>query len=105
MRPRATASYNTSGATGYSDYFNGAGIFGGPAGDRNKGYFSHDIGAWHLISLNSNCSAVGGCSLGSAQEQWLRSDLIAHPNQCTLAYWHHPLPAVAGRLPPLRLYL
>ena len=83
--------YNTSGAAGYFDYFNGAGIFGGPAGDRDKGYFSYDIGTWHLVSLNSNCAAVGGCSLGSAQEQWLRSDLAAHPNQCTLAYWHHPL--------------
>ena len=21
---------------------------------------------------------------------WLREDLAAHPNKCTLAYWHHP---------------
>ena len=27
---------------------------------------------------------------GSAQEQWLRADLAAHPAACTLAYWHHP---------------
>jgi hypothetical protein len=83
--------YNTSGATGYFDYFNGVGILSGSAGDRGKGYFSFDVGAWHLISLNSNCSAIGGCYLGSAQEQWLRGDLAAHPNLCTLAYWHHPL--------------
>src|SRR4030095_10655796 len=33
----------------------------------------------------------GVCSSGSPQEQWLRQDLAAHPNMCTLAYWHHPL--------------
>jgi acid phosphatase type 7 len=48
------------------------------------------VGAWHLIALNSNCWAVGGCEAGSPQEQWLRADLAAHSNRCTLAYWHHP---------------
>jgi hypothetical protein len=42
------------------------------------------------VVLNSNCSAVGGCQAGSAQEQWLRADLAAHPSACTLAYFHHP---------------
>jgi hypothetical protein len=82
--------YNTSSASGYFDYFDGEDIFTGPAGDRDKGYYSYDIGKWHLIALNSNCWAVGGCSAGSAQEQWLRTDLAAHGNACTLAYWHHP---------------
>lgn len=76
--------YRTAGAAGYFDYF------GAAAGDRAKGYYSFDIGAWHLIALNSNCSKVGGCGAGSPQEQWLRADLAAHPAQCTLAYWHHP---------------
>ena len=76
--------YNTPGAPGYYGYF------GAAAGDPTKGYYSFDIGAWHLISLNSNCSAIGGCGAGSAQEQWLRADLRAHPTACTLAYWHHP---------------
>ncbi len=76
--------YNTPGATGYYGYF------GAAAGDPAKGYYSYDIGAWHLISLNSNCTAIGGCGAGSAQEQWLRADLRAHPAACTLAYWHHP---------------
>jgi acid phosphatase type 7 len=40
--------------------------------------------------INSNCSKVGGCQAGSAQEQWLRADLSTHPAACTLAYWHHP---------------
>jgi hypothetical protein len=74
--------YETAGASGYYTYF------GAAAGDPNKGYYSFDLGAWHLIALNSNCGDVG-CASGSAQEQWLQTDLDAHPNQCLLAYWHH----------------
>jgi hypothetical protein len=80
---------NPPDAGAYFDYFNGAGNFTGPAGDRGKGYYSFAVGAWHLIALNSNCSKAG-CSAGSPQEQWLRADLAAHPNTCTLAYMHHP---------------
>jgi hypothetical protein len=82
--------YKTPSAQGYFDYFNGVGNQTGPAGDRSVGYYSFDIGAWHLIALNSNCSQVGGCGAGSPQEQWLRSDLASHPSRCTLAYMHHP---------------
>ncbi|HSD76383.1 MAG TPA: hypothetical protein VLA98_03225, partial [Solirubrobacteraceae bacterium] len=42
-----------SGGDGYFDYFNGPGVFSGPAGDRDKGYYSFDVGGWHLIALNS----------------------------------------------------
>jgi len=73
----------------YFDYFNGSGAADGPAGPRGKGYYSFDLGAWHLIALNSNCSRVA-CSAGSQQERWLRADLAAHPVDCTLAYWHEP---------------
>jgi chitodextrinase len=83
--------YGTPGAAGYFDYFNGPGNFTGPAGRRDQGYYSYDLGTWHLIALNSMCSAVGGCGPGSPQEQWLRSDLAANPSDCTLAYMHHPL--------------
>ncbi len=77
--------YETPGASGYFNYF------GAAAGDPNEGYYSYDLGSWHVISLNSNCSSVpGGCAAGSPQEQWLREDLAANPNTCTLAYWHHP---------------
>ena len=75
--------YQTLNATGYYNYF------GAAAGDPTKGYYSYDLGDWHIIALNSNCSIVG-CAAGSAQEQWLRNDLIANTKQCTLAYWHHP---------------
>jgi hypothetical protein len=77
--------YNTAGAAPYYDYF---GALAGPAG---KGYYSHDVGTWHLIALNSNCSMVsGGCGTSGAQYAWLQADFAAHPATCTLAYWHHP---------------
>ena len=77
---------DTSGkALGYFQYF------GDIAGDPSKGYYSYDIGTWHVIALNSNntCMIVS-CSASSAQERWLKADLAAHPNLCTLAYWHAP---------------
>jgi hypothetical protein len=76
--------YFTTGAAGYFDYF------GAIAGDRAKGYYSYDIGSWHVVALNSNCALIGGCAAGSAEEAWLRADLAGHPQACTLAYWHHP---------------
>ena len=81
---------STPGGAGYYDYFNGSGNLNGPAGERGKGYYSYDIGSWHLIALNSNCTSSSSCRAGQAQETWLRADLAAHPTACTLAYWHHP---------------
>ena len=75
--------YKTPGASGYFNYF------GAAAGEPGEGYYSYDVGSWHLIALNSNCSQVG-CWAGSAQEQLLRADLAAHPAACTIAYSHHP---------------
>lgn len=80
----------TTAAKGYFDYWNGIDVRSGPAGDRTEGYYSYDVGSWHLVALNSNCSKIGGCGPGSPQETWLRSDLAAHSGACTLAYWHHP---------------
>ena len=82
--------YQSGSPSGYFDYFNGVGVQNGRAGDRSKGYYSFDVGAWHLIAINSNCGSIGGCGIGSPQEQWLRADLAANPRACTLAYWHHP---------------
>jgi Calcineurin-like phosphoesterase len=76
--------YETAGASGYFNYF------GEAAGDPQEGYYSYDLGSWHVIVLNSNCSEVGGCGAGSAQERWLRSDLEANPSACTAAHFHHP---------------
>jgi hypothetical protein len=84
-RPAAgNHEYQTAGAAGYYQYF------GAAAGDPSKGYYSYDVGAWHVVVLNSNCGAVGGCGAGQPQETWLRANLAANPSSCTLAYWHHP---------------
>lgn len=72
--------YNTAGAGGYFGYF------GSVAGDPLAGYYSYDLGGWHIIVLNSNILM----NAGSAQESWLRTDLANHPRKCTLAMWHHP---------------
>ena len=81
--------YHTADAEGYFDYFNGVGVPTGRAGDRTKGYYSFDLGSWHLVALNSNCADIGGCGVGSAQAVWLQSDLASNTATCTLAYWHH----------------
>lgn len=72
--------YSTSGAAPYYAYF------GSNAGPSGLGYYSFDLGDWHIVSLNSEVSM----SVGSAQETWLRADLAASTKQCTLAYWHKP---------------
>jgi hypothetical protein len=76
--------YTTPGAPYYYQYF------GAAAGDPKKGYYSYNLGSWHILVLNSNCRQIGGCEAGSPEEQWIRADLAAHPTACTLAYWHHP---------------
>jgi acid phosphatase type 7 len=79
------------GASGYFDYFNGPGAQTGPAGDRSAGYYSFDLGSWHVLALNSECTFIGGCGANSPQLRWIRADLAAHPASCTLAYFHRPL--------------
>jgi hypothetical protein len=87
--------YGTPNATGYFGYF------GARAGDPSLGYYSYDLGSWHIVALNSNCAdpATSGppaCAnadhgrVTAAQVKWLEQDLAGHPAACTLAYWHHP---------------
>lgn len=77
--------YHTDGAAGYFGYF------GAAAGDPDKGYYSYDLAGWHTVVINTSdhCKFVS-CRVGSPQEQWLRSDLAAHPATCTVAIWHEP---------------
>jgi acid phosphatase type 7 len=77
--------YKSRGAEGYFGYF------GEAAGEPGKGYYSYDLGAWHIVALNSNCEFVGGCSAGNPQVRWLKTDLADDRRECTLAYFHHPL--------------
>jgi acid phosphatase type 7 len=85
--------YYTAGAKPYFDYF------GWRAGGPNRGYYSYDRGAWHIVALNSNCAKVGGCGIRSVQGRWLRSNLADHRTRCTLAYFHHPLYATGEGTP------
>ena len=72
---------------GASDYF---AYFGAAAGAPGQGWYSYDLGGWHIVVLNSECDQVGGCQAGSPQETWLKADLAAHPALCSLAIWHRP---------------
>jgi hypothetical protein len=76
--------FHSSGATYYFQYF------GAAAGNPKTGYYSYDLGSWHIVVLNSECAEVGGCGAGSPEEKWLRTDLAAHPAGCMLAYFHKP---------------
>jgi hypothetical protein len=84
--------YDTSGtncpaentAYGYFQYF------GDAAGPLLKGWYSFDLGGWHVIALNANCDMVEGCDKGSPQYDWLRRDLASDTAACTLAFWHEP---------------
>jgi 3',5'-cyclic AMP phosphodiesterase CpdA len=75
--------YYTPGAKPYFAYW------GARAG---RGYYSFELGTWHIISLDSNLAPAQH----AAQLDWLRADLAAHPARCTLAYWHHPLYSSGG---------
>ena len=84
MHPAAgNHEYHDDDAEGYFNYF------GAAAGDPDKGYYSFDIGSWHIVVLNSNCDEVGGCDPGDPQVNWLEADLAANPSDCTLAVTHH----------------
>ncbi len=75
---------------GYCEYFGAVANCNADGLQGDAAYYSFDVGLWHLIALNSNCAAAGGCDTSSPQYEWLVADLAAHPSKCTLAYWHHP---------------
>ena len=82
---------------GNHDYDSGSGqpyfeYFGDRAGPAGKGYYSYDVGKWHVVSLNSELLfRRGSADQAKEQEDWLRADLKSHPTLCTLAYFHRPL--------------
>jgi len=79
--------YYTPAAAPYFAYF------GARAG---RGYYSIELGNWHVVSLDSNLDPVKHAAEHAAQLAWLRADLAAHPARCTLAFWHHPLYSSGG---------
>jgi hypothetical protein len=101
-------SYNdpAQNGNGYFAYFNGHNQAGTPnaqgqAGDdtaSNQGWYSYQIGNWHVISLNIECNSAAfsnDCSttdggLLAQETQWLANDLASNHSTCTIAYWHQP---------------
>jgi len=79
--------YGSKDGSPYFDYW------GAQAGEREKGYYSFDLGSWHVVALNTNCAALGlgGCDAGSPQDLWLQEDLAEHPKSCIVAFGHHAL--------------
>jgi Calcineurin-like phosphoesterase len=90
MRPTlGNHEYLTPGAAGYFAYY-------GSAAAPPNGWYSYDVGTWHVVVLNSNCIGIVDCSPTSPQVTWLRGDLGSHGRRCTLAYFHHPRFSSAG---------
>lgn len=76
--------YKVHDANTFTDYF------GSRSPKADEGWYSYDLGQWHVVVLNSNCALAGGCDADSPQLQWLEADLAADDHACTVAYWHHP---------------
>ena len=77
--------YESSDADAYFEWFGGRGAPG------HDGYYAFDVGAWHLVALNTNdsCHALA-CDQTSDQARWLASDLKDNDKRCLLGFWHHP---------------
>jgi hypothetical protein len=88
--------YDVPDATPYYNYF------GPAAGDPSKGYYSYDVGSWHIVTLNTECAEIGGCNSRSPQGLWLRQDLANNPSECTLAFMHKPLFSSSENHPAFR---
>ncbi len=103
----AGSGCSTPGAAGYFTYFGNRASPDQPGCvTACKGYYSYDVGAWHVVALNSECTqpGVGGCGATNPMGTWLKQDLAAHPTACTLAYLHRPYwanGAVTGKYKPL----
>jgi len=84
--------WRTFAVPGNHDYYADRGAaffsyFGSAAGPAGLGYFSHTLGTWHVVMLNSMLPAQAG----TPQYEWVRQDLSASNAACTVAVWHHPL--------------
>ena len=110
------AEYNdgSSPPTGFFSYFNSTNVssriqaHGGDVSHFSDGYYSFNLGTWHIIALNSNCVGTygvgGGCAAGSPEEAWLSNDLKATTGKCILAYWHHPLFSELANEPAIKSF-
>jgi len=95
---------NSDGQAGHFEQTGGLGDNTAPAGGPvgvGDGWYSYNLGSWHLISLNIECETQpGGCSdtgsWFSAELEWLKNDLASNHSACTLAYWHQPTYSAAN---------
>jgi hypothetical protein len=88
-RTRAVAGnrdYDTPGATGHYGYFGSAANPSGGTGNE-AGFYSYDLGAWHVVALNTEVPTASN----SAQMAWLLQDLNGRRDQCVIAMWHKPM--------------
>jgi hypothetical protein len=91
---------------GQAGHFEQSGGLGNtvPAGGQvgvGNGWYSYNLGSWHIISLNIECETQPGGCTGSwiaSELQWLKKDLEANHSACTLAYWHQPLFSAANSI-------
>ena len=65
--------YLTSGAAGYFQYFGDNGVTTGSPG----GYYSFNLGNWHIVALNSNCSDSGCSDALDGQATTSAADVVA----------------------------
>ncbi len=85
-RTRPALGNHDIDADGGAPYYE---TFGDAAGTPGEGWYSYELGEWHVVVLNSNCERID-CGEGSPQHQWLVADLAASDATCTLAYFHNP---------------
>jgi acid phosphatase type 7 len=79
--------YETTDADGYFRYFaEQLSVRGSTATDPDTGYYSLNVGDWHVVALNSNCR-FASCS---AQVTWLKNNVAADDHQCELVMYHDP---------------
>jgi hypothetical protein len=77
--------WHEDGAQPYFDYF------GAAAGTPGEGWYSFDVGNWHLVGVQGDCNEFpGGCAPSSPQGLWLQADLAANSKPCTLVFTHFP---------------
>src|SRR3954453_15469732 len=83
-------STSATGGSGYCNYFGVAAHCNSSNTQGNAAFYSTNVGGWHVIVLNSNCTAAGGCDVGSPQYTWLQHDLATPPGRSPLPAWPHP---------------
>jgi hypothetical protein len=72
--------YASAGARPYFEWW-------GTRAASPRGYYSFDLGAWHLVALNSNLTGAAEAT----QRAWLAADLRDSKARCRLAFFHHTI--------------